>query len=336
MRFLPALFILFLAAMTLAATSCSPQLTPTLIPTRTLIPTLSPSPSVTPTATPIIDTIEGRFQNQIRYLENDMPRANSEGYVVPTDEEQAAFAQLVAALGASDLVRAAQLAAQNHYGLHYYVDRNDDHAVSYLLREDKPIQKGWGLYAFRVGSASNIIIQAPHPLFDINTPSVALNIYRALDARALLIAGAHRDANLDGSADVSHNLESVFQSVHEALLQEIQAISGNAVILQIHGFNSGKHDGYPQVVFGFGDKAQPAEFALARKLKDAISEQGITVGLCTGDFWQDLCGTTNVQAYTSNDAIFIHIELDEMMRKNDEGLITALVQVFGLIPAQAE
>jgi hypothetical protein len=258
-----------------------------------------------------------------------MPRAKSEVYIVSSNTEQMAFVELVKRLEVGDLVSASQIAAQNRYRLHNYVDRNDSNAVSYLLRENKPIQMGWGLYALRVDSASNIIIEAPHPLFDINTPSVALDIYRALDARALLIAGAHRNANADGSADVAHAPESIFQSVHKTLLQEIQAASGNAIILQIHGFHAGKHAGYPQVVFGFGEVMQPLEFALAQKLEDALLEQGFSVGLCTGDVWQDLCGTTNVQASTSNGAIFIHIELDKMIRKNDEDLITALAQVFG-------
>lgn len=258
-----------------------------------------------------------------------MPRADSERYVIPTDQEQADFAELVSMINTDEMARAVQLATENSYTLNYYVDRGDDYAVSYLVREKRPIQKGWGLYAFRVDSASNIIVEAPHPLYDKRTLSVALDIYRALDARALLIAGAHRNANSDGSADMAHVTESIFQSVHVALSQEMQAESGNVIILQIHGFHTSKHDGYPDAVFGFGEKIQAREFVVAQKLEDAFSEQGISVGLCTGNVWQDLCGTKNAQASHSNGAIFIHIELDEDIRKNDEGLIAALVEVFG-------
>jgi len=320
-----AFFILSIAVI-LCVTRCAPQLVQTPMPT----PISTPNPSATPAAIFSLDTIKGSFRNQISYLEDNMPRANSEGYVVPADQEQADFAELAVSLvGANDLAHANQLAVKNNYSLTYYLDRGDDNSVNYLLRENKPIQKGWGLYVFRVDSTSNIIIEAPHPLYDRRTPSVALNIYRALDARALLIAGAHRNANSDGSADMAHTTESIFQSVHEALSQEIQVASGNVIILQIHGFHTSKHAGYPQAVFGFGEKIQPAEFALAQKLGDALSEQGINVGLCTGDVWQDLCGTTNAQASTMNGGMFIHIELDEDLRKGDDALIAALVQVFG-------
>ncbi len=288
-------------------------------------------PNLAPTDLPILDTIKGSFRNQISILEKNMPRAKSEGYLPPTNKEQADFAELVAMLGTGDLTHAADLAIRNDYTLNYYVDRGDNYAVSYLLREQRPIQKGWGLYAFRLDSTSNIIIEAPHPLYDKRTPTVALDIYRALDARALLLAGAQRNANRDKSADVAHAPASIFQSVHLVLSQEIQTESGDVIILQIHGFHTNKHEGYPQVVLGLGEKPLPKEIAIAQKIKDALSEQGISAGLCMGigSELEDLCAKTNVQGSVTNEGAFIHIELDEKIRKNDDAFINALAQVFG-------
>ena len=323
------LFFFLTITLSLSATNCVAKPTPTPVQSQT---STQPSPSIAsamPAQTLAIDTIKGSLRNQISNLEDKMPRADSERYLVPTDQEQTAFADLVSSLEAEDLIKSAQLAAENRYTLNYYVDRGDENAMSYLLREMKPIQKGWGLYAFRANSTSNIIIEAPHPRYDRRTPSVALDIYRALDARALLIAGAHRNANADGSADMSHVKKSIFQSVHVALSQEVEAASEEVIILQIHGFHTSKHAGYPQAVFGFGAKIQPKELTLAQKLEAALAKQGINVGLCTGDVWQDLCGTTNAQASTTSGVVFIHIELDENMRKRDDALIKALVEVFG-------
>lgn len=324
MRISIILVTIFLA-IPLFITGCTSQ--PNLTPTQTLTP--APHPSLTPTPTYIIDTITGSFPNQISNLEENMPRSKSEGYVVPTKKEQDDFAKLISLLHTADLASAAYLAAQNNYTLISYTDRGDDNAVSYLLREQKPIQKGWGLYAFRVDSTSNIIIEAPHPRYDRRTSTVAMHIYRALDARALLVAGAHRNANSDGSADMAHTTESIFHSIHVALSKEIQTASGNAIILQIHGFHTSKHDGYPQAVFGFGEKIEGKEIAIAQKLEDAFSKQGISVGLCTGDVWKDLCGTKNAQLSVAQGEVFIHIELDEKIRRNDDLLIAAFVDVFG-------
>ena len=302
---------------------CTSKLAPT--------PTLSPDPSMTPTAAPVLETIKGTFGNQIGILEDNMPRADSDKYVVPTDNEQGEFAKLVSMIFTDHLEGARDLATEHNYALNYYVDRGDDYAMSYLLREQRPTQNGWGLYAFRVDSTSNIIIEAPHPRYDRRTPTVALDIYRALDARALLIAGAHRNANRDGSADVAHAPESIFQSVHIALSQEIQTESGDVIILQIHGFHSSNHEGYPQVVFGLGEKPLPKEVAIAQKIKEALSVQGISAGICTGveSDLIDLCAKTNVQGSVTKEGAFIHIELDETIRKHDDALVAALVQVFG-------
>jgi hypothetical protein len=285
--------------------------------------------TLTSTPQPELETIEGTFKNQIRLLEKYMPRSGSEAYMLPSRQEQADFAKLVFLIQRGELGSALPLAAENYYTLTYYVDKGDDSATSYLLREQRPIQKGWGVYAFRLDSTSNIIIEAPHPLYDKNTLSVALDIYRALDARALLIAGAHRNTNKDGSADVAHAPESIFQSVHQSLAEEIQGTSGKVIFLQIHGFHTAKHEGYPQAVIGFGKTVQSTQSALAKDLEVAFSEQGIEVGLCLGDQWQELCGKTNSQGAIANGGVFLHIELDESIRKHDEELIAALLQVFG-------
>jgi hypothetical protein len=303
--------------------------TPTSLPIQTLTPSLTPSPSLTPTPEALLDTIQGSFRNQISILEKNMPRAGSENYVVPTSGEQADFSKLVSLIYVDELTQTVLLAGHHNYTLSYYVDRGDDYAMSYLLRETRPIEKGWGLYALRMESTSNIIVEAPHPLFDRRTPSVALDIYRALDARAFLIAGAHRNANQDGSADVAHQPDSIFHAVHEALSQEIKTTSGDVIILQIHGFHSSKHDGYPTVVIGFGNEIQPVELGLAQKLETAFSEQGVSVGLCDGETWNELCGRKNSQGSSPDGATFLHMELDESIRKNDDVLIAALLQVFG-------
>jgi hypothetical protein len=191
-----------------------------------------------------------------------------------------------------------------------------------------PISRGWGLYVFREEVANNIIVEAPHPLSDKQSDLIALDIYRALNARALLIAGAHRNANPDGMADVSHAPDSIFQSIHEALVENTTTFPDVPVVLQIHGFAARKHPGYPNVVLGFGLTTSRAEISLSKELVDALVARGIETGVCRGGSWQDLCGTKNVQGSGKEDAIFIHVELDETMRSDESILIDALTQVF--------
>src|SRR4029078_2694910 len=118
---------------------------------------------------------------------------------------------------------------------------------------------------------------------------------------------------------------------HLTLSHEIQTAAGDVIILQIHGFHASKHEGYPQVVFGLGEKPRAQEVAIAQKIKDALSERGISSGVCTGveSNLMDLCAKTNIQGLTTKAGTFIHIELDEKIRENDKSFIAALVDVFG-------
>lgn len=293
---------------------------PTPMPTQS--PTLSPSP------TPDLSTITADLRNQVYRLQDLMPLEDSDGFVVPTRTEQSTFSEIVSRLESGDLIYASDLAEKNTYTLVRYLDLGDEKAASYLLRERVPISKGWGLYVIRADGANNIIVEAPHPIADKNTDLIALNIYRALNARALLIAGAHRSTDPGGLADVTHAPESIFQSVHEALLKKSISFPDIPVVLQIHGFAARKHPGYPNIVLGFGQKASQAEISLSKELADALTALGIDTGTCEGDSWQDLCGTKNVQGSNKNNAIFIHIELDETVRSDEHNLVSALSQVF--------
>ena len=295
-----------------------------------------PSPA---TARPIVSppigihTIEGKLKNQVDTLEEDMPRAFSEKFIIPTNAEKDAFFKIASFIEEGNIDQAMQTAASKQYELLWYTDGNDENANNFMLREDLSPPRGWGLYLFRAGANSNIIIEAPHPLADEGSPLVAVDIYRALNARALLIAGAHRDANSDGSADTSHATQTVFQSVHESLTQNILNTTDTVIVLQIHGFSSGKHPKYPQVIIGYGGAnlgvfAQNKNKNIAQEISNALNAEGISTGMCNGDEWKDLCGGSNAQAGAMTNGIFIHLEMDESIREEDGNLIKALMTVF--------
>jgi hypothetical protein len=268
-----------------------------------------------------VRAIHGNLANQIARLEQHAPRANSNQFVVPSDREMAAFSTIAREIEQGDAENAAPLASQNGYELVRYTDRGEGDAVSWLLRERKPFRRGWGMYLFRIGSRSHIVVEAPHPLFDAGTPAVAMAAYRALHARALLVAGAQRNANRDGSADAAHHRRTIFQAVHQALTGTDQAV----VVLQIHGFSAAHHAGYPQIVLS-SDHGRPT--ALVNDLAVALRGQGIRVGVCGSGLWEDLCGTRNVQAISMPEGTFVHLELDESIRRDPQGLLAALRAIY--------
>jgi hypothetical protein len=294
-------------------------LLPSTISSVTASPVSPLPPGSTPTLLPLsseLGRLRGNFLNLIADLEKNMPQADSEQFVVPTGTEMDMFASLMANIEAGNSLKATQLASRQDYELVRYIDQGDDQAQSFLLRELKPIRRGWGLYAVRLNPRNNIIIEAPHPLFDRGTPGLALALYRALDAKALLIAGAHRYANLGIAADVAHNPITIFHTLHLAL-----TYSDNPIVLQIHGFSAAKHPNYPQVILNSNHGSSPAEL---NRLADALSAEGLEVGICVRQRWKDLCGRTNVQLSSMDQGVFIHIELVDSVRIKNKTWLNAL------------
>ena len=297
-----------------------PEITSSPLPS----PTLTPEPSPTPQGG---EPVKGNLRKRINRLEENMPRADSNGYVIPDANNLVAFSEVIQAMEAGDLTSASEIAAAYRYRIFQYIDRGDHNAMDLLLEEKSPIQRGWGLFVFRMEHANNLIVEAPHPVSDQNTPRVALDLYRALDARALLVAGAHRDANNDGSADVSHSPGSIFLIVHNALVNNAQSAPGAVVVFQVHGFDSSKHPRYPDIVIGYNRNAPEPMIAQVIAIKDALTAIGLSVGLCDGKSWEDLCGTKDILASVPN-GFAIHLELNEAVRADDTVFIQALTQAF--------
>jgi hypothetical protein len=285
---------------------------------------LSATLPFTPTAQPIDDNLG----NLVRGLEKTMPKANSEGFIIPGKDDMQSFHNMIIAIEGANSDLAAKLALANNYELLILPDQKDFGAESYILHEQQPIKKGWGLYFFRIRSSQNIVVEAPHPIADEYTQDVALDLYRTLQAKALLISGAHRNANADGSADGAHASESIFQTVHTAFFQLNGQPNTKTIFLQIHGYATNGHLNYPQVVIGYNWKNDPEKDLLLTKIANALQNNNISVGICNGKNYQDLCGTTNIQRMATNGGIFIHLELSESLRMQDSTLVTSLRQAI--------
>ncbi len=89
-------------------------------------------------------------------------------------------------------------------------------------QESVQLQRYWGTYVFRLGEASNLVVQIPRPGYELNSFEFGSALFERLDAGALLIAGAHPDTNRDGSADILKldNTQSVFTLVSQVLHRE--------------------------------------------------------------------------------------------------------------------
>ena len=167
---------------------------------------------------------------------------------------------------------------------------------------------GWGLYAVAPGGGTppRLVVEVPHPRADRRTELLGTELFTALRADALLVAGAHRTAG-DGAADVAHQPASAFAAVDRAL------VGPGTVVLQLHGFDESRHPGDAEVVLS---SAESTPGDLVEDLDGAFEGAGFDTCVYDGDSCEALAGTQNAQAAHAHavGATFVHLELAEELR----------------------
>ena len=315
----PLLAVLVMACTPITAVVKTPQPEGTFVAWLPISAASPIPPILTPTPYDRFD-----FTNLIADLERNAPGPASEGFRKPDQTAIYAFHTLALSVLYDESAPALDIASKYGYELLSLFDLGDGNSESYVLREPPPIERGWGLYLIRKEEARNIVVEAPHLLADVNTPTIALELYRALHAKALLVAGAHRNSNADGSADTAHSSNTIFQAMHTALFAPAGQPMENTVFLQIHGYSEADHPGYPQVVIGYNWQDNPENDRLLGQILSALLQQGITTGVCEGKRFQGLCGTSNVQRQGMPGGIFLHLELSWSLRQDAQGFVEAL------------
>jgi hypothetical protein len=238
---------------------------------------------------------------------------------------------------------------------------NDDSGKSYLVAQERSTGfRGLGTYLVDLNYARNVIVEVPHPIFDINTPEEGSDIFQGLAARALFIAGTHRCANPDtesgcsgtttacggGSipvriSDAPHFTGNFMYAGHSAALQ----LDPQPISLNLHGNSSEPVD----VTLSDGTRVAGADTDLVQQLRTALLARSVNVGSCNrpadGLTAQNLCGTTNAQGRLSNGSLeacrinatsasglFLHIEQHRNIRDDPSLLIQALQDVLPIQP----
>ena len=238
-----------------------------------------------------------------------IPEKGSEGYRAPTLAESARLAAAFDAVEDKDLEEAASLAAPLGYDVVPYADTVTGRDYVMLVERRNPDgswPRGWGMYVFAPEASSDLTVEVAHPIADASTEDVGVEVFRNADAEDLFVAGAHRNANAGGAADVAHEEASVFEAIHEA------AVEAETVVFQPHGFSEAKHPGYGEIVVSAGTSPT----SLASDGRDALSVAGFDARLYDGDSYSDLGATTNVQGESARaaGAEFLHVEAVRTLR----------------------
>lgn len=239
-----------------------------------------------------------------------LPGPGSGGYDHPRRDQADALARAYAAARSGDAARAARLTAPLGYGVRR-LGEGDALALALAPRpraDDEP-GHGWGLFVHAPAAPADLVVEVVHPRADVRTALLGLLAFRATEASDLLIAGAHRAANADGSADVAHAPTSAFQTVHRSLLHR------GVTVLQLHGFDSrARSPDYGDAVVSDGTSLPSAP---ARAVARALRAAGLSVCLYSGKRCSQLAAVTNVQGQATRDAggAFVHVELSARVRR---------------------
>ena len=273
-------------------------------------------------------------QSHVAQLRSQVVQTDSQAYLVPTTEQRSEFRGLADGLRDAQTITELESLLPEATALGYdVVVLNDLGSTYYGLQESTTVaaQKGWGSFFLRQDASNNALIEVVHPLADINTTDVSVQAFVDSEAKGFLLAGAHRNANGFGTADVAHLTESIFQEVHQSFTEE----ASNLSVWQVHGFNIDLHPEVPsdtdailssgtgsvtELVLGLDQNIDglPGDWtSYSFNTLDVDDFLNVaTNGDFSGSLFSELGGTTNVQRrHTSSiGGEFVHIELEQSFR----------------------
>ncbi len=278
-----------------------------------------------------VPTVSGSFLSEVQRLKNLAFGANSNLYVPPTTAQTASFLTLALDVRAGNYDQAETEANSLNYTLTDFSDTGTGRSY-YELTENLVGGKqtlGWGSYFYNPSFAADALVEVPHTLADINTEDIGSQTFQYANARGFLMAGAHRDANGTGTADVAHLDTSIFLAVHEAW----NGPTGATTAWQIHGFDPSEHTDFPAntaaVLSDGAGNVGNRQIALdsqfeARGFQTYVYDtlatndpKNVQVnGSVSGSTFSSLGATTNVEGQYSRSigGTFVHDEMSTIIR----------------------
>lgn len=285
------------------------------------------------------------------------PGAESDGYVRTSLDILASVADSLQALLDGDYQSALVLAALVGFEL---CSGEDAEYGTALWRERVPVggtSLGRSVFAWRSLDARPLIIGVPHPWFEAGTLEEGVQAFHELQARALIVSGTHRCANLAESpcsgttgvcggdpgaqayreSDMAHMERTIYQRVHEVLADHYDS----DWVISLHGMSD---DG---ISISNGtlepSAADSPEALLGTALSAAFPSEPVT---SCNDWpgalvYTRLCGSTNTQGRYLNESSdacgtaadepsgrFIHLEQSGLIRQQSETVIEVIDSVL--------
>ena len=262
--------------------------------------------------------IHGDLESYIANYLNIIPKTSSfNDYQEPLDAALIRWTNIIQNMILGDFAAANSEAFNvDHQVINYIDTTGEADKEFYILVKTSSGVNHWGIFIFNpFAIRKNLVIQAPHPLYDTNTGKESVLIFLRSGARVLFISGTHRcnssvATTCSGTttacssssqsyriSDQAHAVKCTFQKTTEVLLQQIDSL----VVLQPHGF--AKQTGDPDLIMSNGTQLTPTGEDYLLKLKQNLLEldNSLTFKVAHVDLsWTRLIATTNTQGRLIN------------------------------------
>lgn len=182
-------------------------------------------------------------------ITRQMPSEGSDGFVVPSGEDQQAWRTVVTHMvdgRCTDIALPDSL--RTAYAIRAVTDATDQRTYCVLLEVadangNGMVDRGWGTVMVNSRAVRELSIQIAHPKSEVGTETQGVGVFKGTGAHTFLMAGAHRAANATPStcqsghaqADAAHNTATLFQPAVEAVLQSATSSGRGVTALQFHG-----------------------------------------------------------------------------------------------------
>ncbi len=198
---------------------------------------------------------------------------------------------------------------QERWASHQWLLQQSPSGKWFVLREHPDHQTGRGVYAFRTGVKSRIVLQAPHRFNDLMTGSITTKLFQQQSVSAIALNTIHRN-----KVDLSHTPLHFINAFTSAVIK----VQPDVTIFQIHGFtNNGKTGAakFAKIIVSDSTKF-PGRSARQTALELKTTFGADHTRLFPVDI-QQLGGTTNRQAEIAHGLgcpNFLHLELNRDFR----------------------
>ena len=172
------------------------------------------------------------------------------------------------------------------YRLSRYQHRQSGQEYLILVEDETRDRRYWGTYVFRVTEVQPYLVGVPRPLFEVNSFESGVALFDRIQAGVLLLAGAHPQANQDGSADVANpaNARSLFSLVNQVVLREAREAPWLTISVRAYGVQMGEPDPGADVLLACSGGATQTDALnpLGQRLVKTLTEDGMSLRFVDG------------------------------------------------------